>query len=78
MVVVVMASREGMSASDLYLERYHELFEKYEKRFEGNSLGLPAYKLADMYANERAAHQTLKGESYGDSTGSRESNATTS
>ena len=38
------------SESDRYLDKYHELFEKYERRFEGNEFGIPAYVLADFYA----------------------------
>ena len=38
------------SEAELYIERYHQLFEKYEKRFEGNEFGIPAHVLADFYA----------------------------
>jgi hypothetical protein len=39
-----------LSEAELSLNRYHELFEKYEKRFEGNEFGIPAYVLANFYA----------------------------
>jgi hypothetical protein len=46
----MQANQTERSEAELSLETYHRLFEKYEKRFEGNELGLPAYKLADFYA----------------------------
>jgi hypothetical protein len=38
------------SEAENYLNKYHELFEKYERRFEGNEFGIPAYVLANFYA----------------------------
>jgi hypothetical protein len=38
------------SKAELRIELYNKLFDKYEKRFEGNEFGIPANVLADFYA----------------------------